>query len=67
MALRGWLFRGRRSNENDISVIIPEVKLMSNGFYKMKARGLMEDAFHYYQQGYNEVGSIAGKNAAASF
>ena len=29
----------------------------------MKARGLMKDAFHYYQQAYNEVGAEAACNA----
>lgn len=31
----------------------------------MKARGLMKDDFHYYQEAYNEVGTIAGKTAGA--
>lgn len=44
--------------EEDKNVI-----LASNDFYKMKERGLMKDAFHYYQQAYNEVGNIAGKRA----
>lgn len=39
-----------------------DVVLASNDFYKMKERGLMKDAFHYYQQAYNEVGSIVGMN-----
>ncbi|MBE5947909.1 MAG: sialate O-acetylesterase [Lachnospiraceae bacterium] len=39
------------------------VILVSNDFCKMKERGLMKDAFHYYQQAYNEVGDIAGKQA----
>ena len=30
----------------------------------MKARGLMKDAFHYYQAAYNEMGKYAGTNAA---
>lgn len=39
------------------------VVFASNDFCKMKARGLMKDAFHYYQQAYNEVGSISGEKA----
>ena len=30
----------------------------------MQARGLMKDAFHYYQAAYNEMGRYAGTNAA---
>lgn len=30
----------------------------------MRARGLMKDAFHYYQAAYNEMGRYAGTNAA---
>ena len=40
-----------------------DVVLASNDFCKMKERGLMKDAFHYYQQAYNEVGSISGEKA----
>ena len=40
-----------------------DVVLVSNDFYKMKERGLMKDAFHYYQQAYNEVGRISGERA----
>ena len=31
---------------------------------EMQKRGLMKDAFHYFQQGYNECGKEAGENAA---
>lgn len=44
--------------ENNTNVIA-----VSNDFCKMKERGLMKDAFHYYQQAYNEVGSISGEKA----
>lgn len=44
----------------------PDVVLASNDFCKMKERGLMKDAFHYYQQAYNEVGSVAGANCGGS-
>lgn len=37
--------------------------LVCDEFHKMKARGLMKDDFHYYQEAYNEVGTIAGKTA----
>ena len=39
------------------------VHLVSTAFAGMKARGLMQDAFHYYQQAYNEVGAEAAQNA----
>lgn len=41
------------------------VTLVSKAFSTMRERGLMKDAFHYYQAAYNEVGTEAGKNAAA--
>lgn len=39
----------------------PDVVLASDGFCKMRARGLMKDSYHYYQQAYNVVGTEAGK------
>lgn len=42
----------------------PDVVLISDDFYGMRARGLMKDSFHYYQAGYNEVGIRAGAAAA---
>lgn len=44
-----------KTNEN--------VVMLSTDFASMKARGLMKDSFHYYQKGYNEVGTYAGTNA----
>lgn len=38
-----------------------DVTLVCRAFETMKARGLMKDAFHYYQAGYNEAGAIAGR------
>lgn len=38
--------------------------LVSTVFEGMRERGLMKDAFHYFQQGYNECGSDAGVNTA---
>ncbi len=40
------------------------VVLVDDSFPAMKERGLMKDAFHYYQKAYNEVGEKAGRNAA---
>lgn len=39
------------------------VHLVSTAFAGMKSRGLMKDAFHYYQQAYNEVGEEAAQKA----
>lgn len=38
-----------------------DISMASRAFCGMRERGLMKDAFHYYQQGYNECGSVAGK------
>ena len=38
---------------------------VSGCFATMRDRGLMKDAFHYYQAAYNEAGTEAGRNAAA--
>lgn len=43
----------------------PDVVLVSDDFCGMRARGLMKDSYHYYQQAYNEVGTAAGHAAAA--
>lgn len=44
----------------------PGVVLVSDDFWQMRARGLMKDSYHYYQQAYNEVGTAAGQAAAAA-
>lgn len=41
-----------------------DIVMASCGFAGMLERGLMKDAFHYYQQAYNEVGNDAGRNVA---
>ncbi len=38
---------------------------VSRCFASMRERGLIKDAFHYYQAAYNEAGREAGENAAA--
>lgn len=43
----------------------PRAVLVSAGFAGMRGRGLMKDAFHYYQAAYNEVGEEAGRHAAS--
>lgn len=44
---------------------LQDVELVCDSLHTMRARGLMKDDFHYYQQAYNEVGAEAGHNAAA--
>lgn len=46
-----------------IAKSMKNIVLVCDEFHKMKARGLMKDDFHYYQEAYNEVGTIAGKTA----
>lgn len=38
--------------------------LVSTEFASFRALGLMKDSYHYYQEGYNRVGTHAGANAA---
>ena len=40
------------------------VTMVSRNFSSMRERGLMKDAFHYYQAAYNEAGREAGEHAA---
>ena len=56
-------YRAIRKKQLAITETVKNVILVCDEFYKMKARGLMKDDFHYYQQAYNEVGRIAGSTA----
>lgn len=51
--------------QEEIAQTRPAVTLVSRCFSTMRERGLMKDAFHYYQAAYNEAGREAGENAAA--
>lgn len=42
----------------------PGVTMVSTCLAGMRARGLMKDSFHYYQQAYNEAGEEAGRKTA---
>ena len=53
------------STQDEIAKTNKNVIMVSTAFAKMKERGLMKDAFHYFQQAYNEVGTEAGTNTAA--
>ncbi len=50
--------------QEEIAAAFPDVVMVSRAFASMRDRGLMKDAFHYYQAGYNEAGQEAGRNAA---
>lgn len=50
--------------QTEIAQTNSHVVMASTDFAAMKERGLIKDAFHYYQQAYNEVGTRAGINAA---
>ena len=50
--------------QKSIAEKIPDVHMVLTSFQTMLRRGLMKDAFHYYQAVYNEVGREAGENTA---
>ncbi len=50
--------------QTEIAQSNKNVIMVSMSFSGMKDRGLMKDAFHYFQQAYNEVGAESGKEAA---
>ncbi|MCD7818499.1 MAG: sialate O-acetylesterase [Lachnospiraceae bacterium] len=49
--------------QDQIPQRVEGVTMVSTEFAGMKERGLMKDAFHYYQAAYNEVGRKAGERA----
>ena len=52
-----------RQAQEKLAAEEPDVLLVSRQFASFAARGLMKDAFHYLQEGYNLVGAEAGRNA----
>ena len=50
--------------QEEIAQSNDRVTMVSRLFSTMRDRGLMKDAFHYYQAAYNEVGTEAGESAA---
>ena len=50
-----------RQAQEELAQNFTDVIMVSGSFLEMKERGLMKDAFHYYQTAYNEVGCEAGK------
>lgn len=51
--------------QEEIADTNENVVMVSKSFGEMKARGLMKDDFHYFQEAYNLVGKEAGENTAA--
>ena len=50
--------------QDQIAAADERVDMVSVLLSGMRDRGLMKDDFHFFQQGYNEVGTDAGTNAA---
>lgn len=62
---KGYDYTAIHQAQLELARELPGVVLVSDEFRTMRARGLMKDSFHYYQQAYNEVGTAAGHAAAA--
>ena len=50
--------------QTEIAQTEKDVVMASTDFAGMRARNLMKDMWHYYQEGYNEVGTFSGINVA---
>lgn len=61
---KGFDYQKIRQAQLDLARELPNVALVCDVFHTMRSRGLMKDAFHYYQQAYNEAGTRAGCQAA---
>lgn len=62
---KGYDYTAIHAAQRELPQEVSDVLLASDDFGTMRARGLMKDSYHYYQQAYNEVGTAAGKTAAA--
>ncbi len=60
----GWNYDEIRAAQETIARMNENVVMVSRAFGEMKARGLMKDEFHYFQEAYNIVGREAGENSA---
>ena len=58
-------YGGIMAVQEEIADTNENVVMVSKSFGEMKARGLMKDDFHYFQEAYNFVGKEAGENTAA--
>lgn len=63
--IKGYDYTAIHQAQLELARNCPGVVLASDDFWSMRARGLMKDSYHYYQQAYNEVGTAAGHAAAA--
>lgn len=57
-------YREIQEAQEELCIRNEDVIMCSRAFCGMRKQGLMRDAFHYYQQGYNLCGTEAGNNAA---
>ncbi len=57
----GITYEPIRRAQDELAQTLSDIVMVSRSFSEMKERGLMKDAFHYFQTAYNEVGSEAGK------
>lgn len=60
---KGYDYTGIRQAQLELAEELSDVELVCDIFHTMRARGLMKDEFHYFQQAYNEAGTIAGDTA----
>lgn len=59
----GFDYSRIRQAQLELARELSDVVLVCDDFHTMRGRGLMKDAFHYYQKAYNEVGTAAGNMA----
>lgn len=62
--IHGYDYTAIHAAQRALPQKLPGVVLVSDDFWSMRARGLMKDSYHYFQQAYNEVGTRAGTAAA---
>lgn len=63
---KGFDYSSIRHAQLQMEKELDDVYLACDDFHTMRSRGLMKDEFHYYQEGYNQVGAAAG-SAAGDF
>lgn len=61
----GYDYAPIRQVQLEMAAQDPNLCLVCDDLHTMRGRGLMKDAYHYYQQAYNEVGTAAGTAAGA--
>ena len=63
--IHGYDYTAIHRAQLELAAEQPGVVQVCDAFWGMRARGLMKDSYHYFQQAYNEVGEAAGRQAAA--